>query len=109
MRRTALLLAAAGTLSAAAPAFAQAQQDAPEPPAKLSTCLPCHGRDGIGTAPLNPNLAGQKALYMVKQLKAFKSGERRHDQMSLIAESLSDDDMDALSEWYAAQPPGGNP
>ncbi|EKV27368.1 Class I diheme cytochrome c4 [Caenispirillum salinarum AK4] len=102
-----MILAAAGTLAAAVPAFAQAQQPAPDPPAKLSTCLPCHGRDGIGTSPLNPNLAGQKALYMVKQLKAFKSGERRHDQMSLIAADLTAEDMEALSDWYAAQPAGG--
>ncbi|WP_404385192.1 c-type cytochrome [Caenispirillum salinarum] len=97
-------------MSAAVPAAAQDAAPTTDPPAKLSTCLPCHGRNGIGTAPLNPNLAGQKALYMVKQLKAFKSGERRHDQMSLIAADLTDEDMEALSEWYAALPAdGGNP
>lgn len=105
MKRLALILAAAGCVSAARPHSVAGGGAAP--PEKLATCLPCHGRDGIGTAPLNPNLAGQKSLYMVKQLKAFKSGERRHNQMSLIAQSLSDEDMDALSEWYAALPPAG--
>lgn len=105
--RPCIVLWTAAAVSAAVPALAR--DDAPEPPAKLSTCLPCHGRDGIGTAPLTPNLSGQKSLYMVKQLKAFKSGERRHSQMSLIAESLSDDDMEALSAWYEAQKPGSTP
>lgn len=102
-----LLSAVAAAGLAAVTASPSAGAQGADPPAKLSTCLPCHGRDGIGTAPVNPNLAGQKALYLAKQLEAFRSGERRHEQMSIIAGSLSDEDIQALADWYAAQPAGG--
>jgi cytochrome c553 len=39
-----------------------------------SVCAACHGADGRGTAPTNPNLAGQHADYIATQLAAFKSG-----------------------------------
>ena len=35
------------------------------------------------------------------QLKAFGSGKRVHDVMTGIAEGLSDDEIRAVSEWYA--------
>ncbi|MCG8324889.1 MAG: cytochrome c4, partial [Thiotrichales bacterium] len=37
---------------------------------KASTCVACHGADGISPNDLWPNLAGQKAGYLVKQMKA---------------------------------------
>jgi cytochrome c553 len=57
-----------------------------------------------------PNLAGQPALYVAAQLRAFRSGERRHEVMNVIAKPLTDDDIDALAAWFAsiridAQPP----
>jgi cytochrome c553 len=40
-------------------------------------------------------------MYTTKQLKAFKEGKRQHEQMSLIAKSLSDQDIADLAAWYA--------
>ena len=54
-----------------------AAQDAPGRAAqKAQPCAVCHGQDGIGTSPIFPNLAGQKALYLVKVLKEYRSGRR---------------------------------
>ncbi len=39
---------------------------------------------------------------MVTQLKAFRSGKRTHEIMSVIAKDLSDEDMADLAAWYAA-------
>jgi len=64
-------------------------------------CQTCHGLDGIGTIAGVPNLSGQKKEYMVTQLKAFRSGRREHNQMSIIAQMLSDDDINNVSEWYS--------
>ncbi len=67
-----------------------------------STCRVCHGIDGLGKMPDVPNLAGEGALYISKQLKAFRSGERTHQQMSIIAQGLSDEDIANLAAYYAA-------
>jgi cytochrome c553 len=64
-------------------------------------CAVCHGIDGIAKNPEAPHLAGEQANYIVKQLKAFKTGARKHDQMSIIAEGLSDADAADIAAWYA--------
>ena len=37
----------------------------------------------------------------MRQLKAFKSGERKHEQMSIIAQGLSDEDAANAAAWYS--------
>jgi len=65
------------------------------------TCAVCHGLDGIAKNPDAPHLAGENVEYLMRQLKAFKSGERKHEQMSIIAQSMKDDDMANVSAWYS--------
>jgi len=62
----------------------------------------CHGPVGISTAPDAPNLAGQPAIYLSAQLRSFRSGERRHEVMNVIAKPLSDDDIDAIAAWFSS-------
>jgi len=70
---------------------------------KVATvCAACHGLDGIAKNPDAPNLAGDNPGYIIKQLKAFKSGARQQDQMSIIVQSLSDDDMANVAAWYSS-------
>jgi cytochrome c553 len=70
--------------------------------AKAKMCAACHGLDGLSRVADAPNLAGNGELYLARQLKAFRSGERKHPQMSVIAASLSDEDIAAVTAWYAA-------
>lgn len=65
-------------------------------------CNVCHGKNGLATNPEAPNLAGESAIYIEKQLVAFKTGERQHRQMSLIASGLDIDTIKALAQWYEA-------
>ena len=65
-------------------------------------CNVCHGKNGLATNPEAPNLAGESAIYIEKQLAAFKSGERQHRQMSIIASALDIDTIKALAQWYEA-------
>jgi hypothetical protein len=58
------------------------------------TCAVCHGLDGIAKLPDAPHLAAENVEYLMRQLKAFKSGERKHEQMSIIAQGMSDEQMD---------------
>lgn len=80
---------------------AQALADAP--PAKAKTCAACHGEKGVSTNPLHPHLAGQHSQYLEKQLRAFRAGERKEPMMNAMAKTLSDEDITALANFYAAQ------
>ncbi len=76
-------------------------QDAIAGRLKAKPCSICHGSDGIAVAANAPNLAGENATYIEAQLKAFRSGKRKHHQMSIIAASLSDADIINLARWYS--------
>lgn len=70
-------------------------------------CAGCHGPNGISTNPLWPNLAGQKAIYIEKAMRDYKSGQRNDPLMSPIATTLNDGELAALGAYYAALPAGG--
>ena len=70
--------------------------------AKAQACAVCHGPIGISTQPDAPNLAGQPALYVATQLRAYRSGARQHEAMTLMAKPLTDDDIDNLAAWFSA-------
>mgnify|MGYP000879582104 CR=1 FL=1 len=64
-------------------------------------CANCHGYDGVANLPGAANLSGQQEIYLKQQLKAYRSGARVNPMMTVVAKSLSDDDIDQLSAWYA--------
>jgi cytochrome c553 len=72
------------------------------PPAAAQMCSTCHGAKGLSTLPNAPHLAGQPALYLTEQMKAYRSGKRSHEVMSVVAKPLSDADIDTLAAWYAS-------
>ncbi len=76
-------------------------QDAIAGRLKAKPCAICHGSDGIAVNANSPNLAGENAVYIRAQLQAFRSGKRKHHQMSIIASGLSDDDIANLARWYS--------
>ena len=76
--------------------------DAAAGKAKSASCAGCHGPAGVSNNPLWPNLAGQKEAYLVKQLKAFRDGERNDPMMAPMAKPLSDDDIANLAAYYSS-------
>ncbi len=86
---------AAQTFRVALPAGVR-PEDAP------AACALCHGADGVAVLKDAPNLAGENAIYIDTQLKAFRTGRRVHEIMSPIAAELSDAEIRAAAEWYAA-------
>ncbi|MEO5862860.1 MAG: cytochrome c [Burkholderiales bacterium] len=66
-------------------------------------CAACHGPDGNSPAPDFPKLAGQHADYMVSTLKKYKNGKRVNPIMMGMAAMLSDQDMQNVAAYYAAQ------
>jgi cytochrome c553 len=55
--------------------------------------------------PNYPNLAGQKPLYLAKSLRAYQTGERNSPEMKVAVGHLTPSEIQALSEYYAAQSP----
>jgi len=75
--------------------------------AKSRPCITCHGKDGIGTSPIFPNLAGQKSMYLMQQLRAFRDGRRPSEVMGVIVRTLSDKDIEDLAAYYESLDPAG--
>ncbi len=69
---------------------------------KAAACGACHGMNGISSNEIWPNLAGQKAGYLVAQMKAFRDGQRKNPMMSPMAAPLSDTDIDNLAAYYSS-------
>ena len=65
-------------------------------------CSVCHGNDGIATQQDVPNLAGQNASYVMAQLRAFRGGSRRNEQMTLVARGLTNPQIADLASWYSS-------
>jgi cytochrome c553 len=75
--------------------------------AKTQTCAVCHGQQGVSSNPEWPNLAGQHASYLRKQLMEYQQGTKRQAPiMAGIVASLSEADMKDLAAYYASLPRG---
>ena len=73
---------------------------------KAYTCTGCHGIAGYkNTYPMYhvPRIGGQNEEYLVIALQGFKSGERKHSTMNLQAEALSEQDIQDIAVYLAAQ------
>jgi cytochrome c553 len=66
-----------------------------------SVCGVCHGVDGLAKIPEAPNLAGQTETYLIEQITAFKSGERKNEMMSVVVQDLSETDIENLAAYYS--------
>ena len=82
----------------------------PEVPAAVadvdvSSCVACHGRDGISPVPNYPNLAGQKYAYLVSSLRQYQNGYRPHPVMGPIVAGMDDQRLQELARYYAALDP----
>ena len=88
-----------------APAAAAPDVQALRVQALAATCANCHGTGGKAvTGSAVPGLAGIPAVYMVEQMKAFKSGARQATVMHQLAKGYSDTQIEQLAAYFAAQP-----
>ena len=103
MIKTKLFYAAASLLALCMLSFSAQAQDLNLGRTKAATaCAVCHGPMGMAMQPGVPHLAGQPQIYLAEQLKNYRSGKRPHEVMAVIAKTLTDADIEALSHWYAA-------
>lgn len=86
---------------------------------KVLACVGCHGPQGAGNrdwsksmatqpAMLAPSLGGQQPAYVLKQLKAYKTGNRKNDVGHVMRDLLShltEEDMVAVAEYITTLKP----
>ena len=89
-----IALAAATMLPAAAQTIAE----------KAQLCAACHGENGIPQQKSIPVIWGQNQGYLYLNLRDYKSGARKDDSMSPIAQSMERDDMMAFALYFSQQP-----
>lgn len=71
---------------------------------KSTTCTACHGESGISALPNWPTLAGQHEDYLQQAMTQYKLGSRTDPVMAGQVLNLSEDDIEDLAAYYAAQP-----
>ena len=71
--------------------------------AAKSRCAACHGVTGQSTNPMYPNLAGQHASYLSKQMRDFQSGKRQDPVMNAMLKGVSEATIDDLAAYFSAQ------
>ena len=95
---TALLLAlASGTAIAQAPDPNLARNIA-------AGCANCHGTNGVSKGGM-PSLAGQAKADLVRKMQDFKAGRTPATVMTQLAKGYTDEQIDLIAGWFAAQKP----
>jgi cytochrome c553 len=77
------------------------------PGRKIPPCMSCHGTELNGREPGIPGLLGLRADYISAQLGAWRFGVRTAlapDCMQVVASSLTEAEMGAVSAWLASLP-----
>lgn len=71
----------------------------------VAACSGCHGPSGAGNEPAKfPKISGQHSKYIIKQLKAFRSGTRNNDtgkMMRNVVAKMSDSEIEAVAEYVS--------
>ena len=73
--------------------------------AKAQVCAACHGADGNSDNPQWPSIAAQPAQFIAMSLFMFREGNRKDPQMTPMAATLSNADMNDLAAYFSAQKP----
>jgi cytochrome c553 len=90
-------------LLSGAAADATAQQPDPKLGRNLAAaCANCHGTNGVSRAGI-PGLAGRDPSEIARLMQDFRSGKRSATVMHQIAKGYSDDQVEAIAAYFAAQ------
>jgi cytochrome subunit of sulfide dehydrogenase len=95
MKKAALLVAALAFSGAASAQEATRNMAA--------ACAICHGTDGRSATKDIVPLAGLPAAHIASQMRAFRDGQRPATVMHQIAKGYTDQQIDAMASWFAAQ------
>lgn len=68
---------------------------------KAAMCGACHGENGVPQEKTTPVIWGQYEGYLYLQLRDYKRGDRKDDQMTPVVDLLERDDMLALAKYFS--------
>ena len=66
-------------------------------------CSGCHGTDGRSEGAI-PSIAGMRKDKFVQMMQAFRDGTRPATVMHQHAKGLSEEQIDAIGDYYASRP-----
>jgi len=67
------------------------------------TCAACHGTYGHFDDDYMPPLAGMSKARFVESMIAFRNGSRPASIMDRVAKAFTDEEIEAMGEFFAAQ------
>ena len=73
-----------------------------EPPAGAVACSGCHPASVRVASPV-PRLASQDRTAIARAMQEFRSGTRAGTVMERIAKGFTDEEIQAIAAWWAAQ------
>jgi cytochrome c553 len=68
---------------------------------KAAMCAGCHGENGVPQEKTTPVIWGQYQGYLYLQLRDYKRGDRKDDQMTPVVDLLERDDLLALAKYFS--------
>ncbi len=80
-----------------------------DPARDIPPCYTCHGYNGRGLPDIYPMTGGQRYVYLINQLKKWRSKERNNDpddKMVNVAKNLSDTDIYNVATFLTSAPRG---
>jgi cytochrome c553 len=101
VRRNSVIAAIAIVVLGTTVAIAQGG-DARSARSLAASCANCHGTAGVSVGDVE-SLAGKPREEIVRKMQEFKSGARPSTIMSQLAKGYTDEQIDALAGWFAAQ------
>ena len=75
---------------------------AAEAPAGAASCSGCHASNPRAGTPVPP-LAARPAAEIATAMAEFKAGKRQGTIMDRIAKGFSDEETQAIAQWYSQQ------
>lgn len=76
--------------------------DAVQGKRKAMSCQACHGAQGLSMRDDAPTIAGQSEFYLSKALREFRDGKRENEMMSVVARTLTDDEIGDLAAYFSS-------
>ena len=70
---------------------------------KAIGCAACHGEGGVTRRPGTPSLIGQDPQYLVPAMKAYVTGQRKHELMRSVLAGAGDAEFRSIASYYASQ------
>jgi cytochrome c553 len=72
-----------------------------------ATCANCHGTNGQAKGDMKP-LAGMSAAKLIALISDFRSGNQPATIMHQISKGYTDEQMQLIAAYFAAQKPAAN-